>query len=66
MLASYLEKINDHTGFYNIINDHGGKLLYEINLVEIINQRAPATKKGTSNFKIADNFFNTEELYQST
>ena len=26
MLASYLEKINDHTGFYNIINDHGGKL----------------------------------------
>jgi len=31
MLASYLEKINDHTGFYNITNDHGGKSLCKIN-----------------------------------
>ena len=53
MLASYLEKIKDHTGFYNVIKDHGGKLLCKLNIYsELTNQRAPASKRAPAISKL--------------
>ena len=54
MLASYLEKINNHIGFYNIINDHSGKLFCKIK--NIVESKGPSQQKKGPSPKDLSNF----------